>query len=92
MRTLLTIDGSDPVIGRSVDVGADGMCVALPHPLRPGQTGTVRFDMFFDGKATPVSAKVSVIHAIFGGGEFKVGFKFTSLELAAAATIAKYVG
>jgi hypothetical protein len=91
-RAILTMSGSEPVITRTTDVGGEGMSITLPHPVGLGMLGSIRFDMFFGGKASPITAKVKVAYCIFSSGEFKVGFKFVSLDMAAMALIAKYIG
>lgn len=85
------MEGAAPVAGRSNDLGANGISVSLPDPLQVGQAGQVSFDLLVDGKLVPISAYVRALYCIFSNGEFKVGFQFLNLELAAMTAIARYL-
>jgi c-di-GMP-binding flagellar brake protein YcgR len=85
------MEGQGQVAGRTSDLGANGISVKLPGPLPAGQTGQVSFDLLVDGKLVPISARARALYCIFSNGEFKVGFQFLNLELAAMTAIARYL-
>jgi hypothetical protein len=91
VKALLAMEGRAPEQGRTLDISGNGVSVAVEHPAQPGMAGTVNFDLYYDGKSTPISARVKVAYCIFGGGEFKIGLTFVNLELAAMTVIAKYL-
>jgi hypothetical protein len=88
---MLAADGAEPVLARTVDISASGMSVALPGPMKVGDTGMIKFDLFFEGKATPITARAKASYCIFSAGEFKVGLQFLNLDLSAMTVLAKYL-
>lgn len=91
VRAVVAMDGQEGMIGRTADVGANGVSITLPAPLPPGQTGQVSFDLFVDGKVTTINTRSRALHCIFSSGEFKVGFQFLNLELAAMTLLARFL-
>ena len=91
VKALLTMEGRDTVLARTVDVGGEGVCLLVPHALQAGATGMVRFEIFHDGKVTPISARSRVQYCILSNGEYKTGFQFVSLELSAMASLSRYL-
>jgi len=85
------MDGRPPVMGKTTDVGANGVSVNLPDPLPAGLAGQVGFDLLVDGAFVPIQARAKVMYCIFSGGEFKVGFQFLNLELAAMTAVARFL-
>jgi hypothetical protein len=90
-KAKLSIEGDEPVLTRTVDISASGMSLSLPKPLKVGMPGHIAFDLFFEGKATPINARSKVSYCIFSNGEFKVGFQFLTLDLHAMTVLAKYL-
>ncbi len=90
-KAKLVIEGDEPFLTRTVDISAAGMSLALPKPLKVGQPGSIAFDLFFEGKATPINARSKVSYCIFSNGEFKVGFQFVTLDLHAMTVLSKYL-
>ncbi len=88
---MLNLEGIAPQPARTLDVGSDGVCLVLANPLHPGTVATVRFEIFHDGKATPVTARSKVTYCILGHDGFKVGFQFVNLELSAMAALSKFL-
>jgi hypothetical protein len=91
VKALLAMESHPPLQARTMDISGNGLSLALPAPVGVGLAGQVKFDLFFDGKNTPVIARVKVAYCIFGGGEFKVGLTFVNLELSAMTVISKYL-
>ena len=85
------MEGEGTLLGRTSDLGANGVSINLPDPLLVGQTGQVSFDLLVDGKLVPVSCRAKALYCIFSNGEFKVGFQFLSLDLATMTAIARYL-
>ncbi|MFC0252476.1 PilZ domain-containing protein [Massilia consociata] len=90
-RARIAMEGEAPVLGRTSDIGANGVSITVPDPLLVGQTGQVAFDLLIDGKPVPVAGRAKALYCIFSNGEFKVGFQFLNLELAAMTAIARYL-
>ena len=91
VKALLTMEGAVPVWARTVDVGGDGVCLMLADAYRPGALGMVRFELFHQGKATLMHARSRVQYCILSNGEFKVGFQFVSVDLAAMAALSRFL-
>ncbi|MCA1856452.1 PilZ domain-containing protein [Massilia oculi] len=90
-RARVVMEGAAPASGRTSDLGANGVSINLPEPLVVGQTGQVSFDLMVEGKLVPVSARAKALYCIFSSGEFKVGFQFLNLELAAMTAVARFL-
>jgi hypothetical protein len=91
VKATLSMEGTAPVTARTVDIGANGMCVAATQPLTVGQSGQVSFELFFEGKASIINVRSKVMYCIFSNGEFKVGFQFLNLGLASMTLLAKFM-
>jgi len=90
-RAKLMMEGAAPMLGRTSDLGANGVSITLADPLPVGQAGQVAFDLLVDGKPVPINARARALYCIFSGGEFKVGFQFVNLDLNAMTAIARYL-
>jgi hypothetical protein len=88
---LFGVEGQPPQPARTLDLNANGISLTMAGPAQPGVVGTVRFDIFYEGKAHPVTARVKVAYCIFSGGEFKLGLSFVNLDLAAMSAVAKFL-
>jgi hypothetical protein len=91
VKATVTADGLPPARGRTVDISGEGVSVTLEQPLPAGQPGSLMFELFMDGVATRINARVKVAYCIFSSGEFKIGFNFVNLELSSMTAIAKYM-
>jgi hypothetical protein len=91
VKAVLAMDGQAPKQGRTADVGANGVSVSVENPLQVGQTGQVGFDLLVEGKLAPILARAKVIHCIFSGGDFKVGFQFLNLDLTAMTQLSRFL-
>ena len=90
-KAFLTADGAEPIMARTLDISASGMSITLPGPLKVGDTASIKFDLFFDGKVTQVTARAKATYCIYSGGEFKIGLHFLNLNLSAMTVLAKYL-
>src|SRR3954466_13153490 len=90
-KAVLVVEGEGAVTGRTSDVSANGLSVAFPDPLKAGQAGQLTFDVFVDGKITTIKARAKSLYCILSGGQFKVGFQFLNLELAAMTALARFL-
>ena len=91
VKALLMMEGGDTVLARTVDVAGDGLCLLVGTSLKPGAVGTVRFEIFHEGKAISITARSRVQYCILSNGEFKVGFQFVNLELSAMASLSRFL-
>jgi hypothetical protein len=90
-KAVLVMEGQAPMLGKTSDVGANGVSVGVQNPLQVGQTGQVSFDLLVEGKLSPISARARVIYCIFSAGEFKVGFQFLNLDLTAMTQLSRFL-
>jgi PilZ domain len=90
-KVQLALDGKPPVLGRTLDIGADGASITLPNPVGAGLGGQVRFDLLVEGRPNTVTARCKVIHCILSRGEFKVGLHFAGLDTAANSVVARFL-
>ncbi|MCL6484514.1 MAG: PilZ domain-containing protein [Janthinobacterium lividum] len=88
---MLVMDGAGPVAARTLDVGPGGMVAIISDPVPTGKQGKVLFELFYDGSAHIIEARVSVSHCIFSSAGFKVGFTFQQLDMAVSSAIAKFM-
>ncbi|MDB5918369.1 MAG: PilZ protein [Massilia sp.] len=90
-RALVAFAGDQPLIARTVDVGANGICLSYQSPIQPGRVCELSFDLFIDGKASTISTRSKASYCILSGGEYKIGFQFVNLDLAAMSLLAKFL-
>jgi hypothetical protein len=88
---MLLLEGGRPIAGRTADLSVDGVSVTFSDPLPVGQSGQVVFDIFVDDKLTQIKGGAKILYCIFSGGEFKVGFKFASLDLSTVTALSRYL-
>lgn len=92
VKAMLMVEGSASTkLARTVDVSGEGVSVVVADSVQPGAHGTVRFEIFHDGKATPISARARVQYCILSNGEYKVGLQFVNLELSAMAALSRFL-
>jgi hypothetical protein len=91
VKAVLALDGQAPMLGRTADIGANGVSVTAPSPMQVGQSGQVHFDLLVEGQVTPIHVRVRVVYCIFGGGEFKVGFQFLNPDLNTSRQLARFL-
>jgi hypothetical protein len=91
VRAVVAMEGQAPMPGRTSDVGANGVSITVQNPLQVGQAGQVSFDLLVEGKLTPIAARARVIYCIFSGGDFKAGFQFLNLDLAAMTQLSRFL-
>jgi hypothetical protein len=91
VKAVLAMEGQAPAVGKTSDVGANGVSVAVQNPLQVGETVQVSFVLLVEGKLSPIAARARVIYCIFSGGEFKVGFQFLNLDLTAMTQLSRFL-
>jgi hypothetical protein len=91
VKAVVALEGQPPILARTMDVGANGVSLAVPGPLPAGQIAQVTFGVLVDGIATSINARSKVMYCILGNNEFKVGFQFLSLELATMTALARFL-
>ena len=87
---MLTAGGAR-LSARTLDICSSGMCVTVADPLKAGLPVDVAFDLYHDGKTTPIQARAKVSYCILSGGDFKVGMQFLNLDLSAMTTLARFL-
>jgi c-di-GMP-binding flagellar brake protein YcgR len=90
-KAMLAVEGETPLAVRTTDVGASGLSVNVPGPIKAGQTVQVGFDLMVEGKIVKINARSRVQYCILSQGEFKVGLEFVNLELAAMTALARFL-
>lgn len=88
---MVAMEGQAPVLGRTSDIGANGVSIAVQHSMQAGQSGQVKFDLLVEGRLVPVQAHARVMYCIFSGDEFKVGFQFLNLDLNAMSQLTRFL-
>ncbi len=91
VKATLTLEGGRSMACRTMDAGGDGVCLMLPDAVNGGALGMVRFELFHDGKVTPVNARARVQYCVLAAGEYKVGFQFVNVELSAMAALSRFL-
>ncbi len=91
VKAKLVIDGGVAVTVRTNDIAANGMSLTVPEPCRPGTTGLISFDLFYEGKVSAIHVRSKVAYCILSGNEFKLGVSFLNLDLGAMTTLAKFL-
>ncbi len=90
-KAVLVSEGAQPVTAQTIDISATGMSIKLPCPMKIGETAQLKFELFYEGKVTPVTARAKASYCIFSNGEFKIGLSFLQLDLTAMTVLAKYL-
>lgn len=90
-RAIVTFEGAAPLVARTLDVGANGICLSYPEPMPHGLNCELSFDVFVDGKSSTVKTRSKAMYCIFSNGEYKIGFQFLGLELSAMTLLAKFM-
>lgn len=88
---MLAPEGAAPLLGRTSDIGANGVSLTMPHPVAVGQTVQVRFDMLVEGAVVPVNTRGKTLYCILSSGEFKVGLQFLGLELGVMTALSRFL-
>ena len=88
---MLAAEGGARMMGRTSDISASGVSLALPHPVPAGQTVQVRFDMLVDGAVVPVNTRGKTLYCILSSGEFKVGLQFLSLDMGVMTALSRFL-
>jgi hypothetical protein len=91
VKAVVAMEGRAPVLGHTTDIGANGVSITVPDPLQAGQAGLVSFDLLVDGKSVPLRARSKVMYSILSHGEFKIGFQFLHLDLAAMSQLTRFL-
>ena len=90
-RAVIALEGGGAVVGRTVDISTNGLCVNLADPLRIGVPVQLRFDLLVDGKPHTIQVHGRVTYCILSGSEFKTGVQFMNVELAVMTSLAKFL-
>ena len=91
IRATVTLEGAAPVQGRTGDINAGGVSVNLAGPMGIGQNVGLRFDLFVDGQVVPIDTRARVQYCILSGNDFKVGFQFLNLDMAATTALSRFL-
>lgn len=90
-KALLALNGKPVAVGRTLDIGADGISVGFPDPVEAGQGGQVRFDLLVDGRPNTITTPIKVVYCIFSHGEFKVGLNFSNPDAATNSLVTRFL-
>lgn len=91
VKALVAVEGCAPITVKTVDVGANGMCIVSPDPIQVGANAQLRFDLFVDGSMTTIDVRGRASYCILSHGDFKVGFNFLNLNLSGMTQLAKFM-
>ena len=90
-RAIVSFEGEEPLVARTLDVSGNGVCISYPAPIPPGRACELSFDLLIDGKPSTIKTRSKASYCIFSGGEYKIGFQFVNLDLAAMTMLAKFL-
>ncbi|MDB5963045.1 MAG: PilZ protein [Massilia sp.] len=90
-RAVLTVKGAAPLTVRTVDISIQGVCLSFLQPMPIGLAGRLAIDLMIDGKIKTVDVLAKAAYCIFSGGQYKVGFQFTSVDLPTVTVLAKFL-
>ena len=90
-KAMIAAAGAAPILGRTVDISSNGMCMSMPNPVNTGAQVQLRFDLMVDGKTHAIQASAKATYCILSGSEFKVGLQFVSLDAATLVALAKFL-
>jgi hypothetical protein len=91
VKVLVVMDGQPPLMGKTTDIGANGISLTIGRPMQSGQLGQLGFDLLVDGRIASIRARAKVMYSILGGDAFKVGFQFLNLDLNAMTQVARFL-
>lgn len=90
-RAVIAFDGAAPLAARTIDVGANGVCISHPTPIQAGGACDLSFELFMDGKSSNIKTRSKSTYCIFSNGEYKVGFQFVNIDLSAMTLLARFL-
>ncbi|RYE66711.1 MAG: PilZ domain-containing protein [Oxalobacteraceae bacterium] len=91
VKALVVMDGQPPVLGRTTDLGAQGISATVGRPMQAGQLGQVGFDLLVEGRTVSLRVRTKVMYSILSGDEYKVGFQFLHLDLNTMTELARFL-
>lgn len=91
VKALVVMDGQPPLLGRTTDLGAQGISVTVGRPMQAGQLGQLGFDLLVEGRTVPLRVRTRVMYSILSGDEYKVGFQFMHLDLNTMTELARFL-
>lgn len=91
VKAVLALEGLAPVLGKTTDIGTNGVSITVANPMQAGHTGQLYLDLLIDGKVTPMQMRARVMYCIFSGGDYKVGFQFLNPDLKATGLLARFL-
>lgn len=87
-RARLVVAGSEPVIGKMLDLSLTGACVLMEDMIPSKKMCTLECDIFHDGKRYLFSVQAVSVYGVLASGKgFRVGFQFGPCTPAAAKAI-----
>ncbi len=90
-RAVLTVRGAEPLAVRTLDISINGVCLSFFKPLPIGLTGRLSIDLMIEGKVDTIEVLAKAAYCIFSGGQYKVGFQFTGVDMATVTLLAKFM-
>ena len=90
-KAILALPDMRPIQARTIDVAANGVAIACDQAIPEGIIGKLSFDLYFDGKTTPITTQARALYCIISNGEYKIGFQFVSVDLSSMMTLAKFL-
>lgn len=90
-KAILAMPDMPPIHARTIDIAANGVAIACARAVPEGAVGKLSFDLYFDGKTTPITAHARALYCIISNGEYKIGFQFVSVDLSSMMILAKFL-
>lgn len=80
VRAQLDIGAQGTLVGKTLDLGPQGVSLLLPRALPPGCTGDLHFSIFVKGNLEAIRARVEVANCVFLSTDVRVGFRVVGLD------------
>lgn len=91
VKALVKVEGGEPIMGRTFDLGSSGVGVLLDLPLKVGVNARVSIGLLINGVVSPVHTQARVQYCIFSNGEYRLGFQFMQLEMATVTLLGRFL-
>jgi hypothetical protein len=75
------------MVGRAVDLSANGISMVLPESVETGLECLVTFEANVSGNKYKVAVRANPVYSIYSGDSFRTGFKFERVDEATGSSL-----
>jgi hypothetical protein len=91
VKALVKLEDGEAIMGRTFDLGPNGVGVSLDVPLKTALRARVSIGLLVNGVVTPMHSQAKVQYCIFSAGEYRIGFQFLQLDPAMGSMLARFL-